>query len=461
MKRWIVLLLAWEIFMPKARATDHSVFLFESDSTLLTTTLRIVIGVGTTSDPDGKGGVANLVSELTLRGTKKRSRDEFQAALERMGAAFDVSVAHDKIIYSGEVIKENTDAFLKLVHETLVSPAFSKKEFEALKKETLAEINHVKNNNGALAGLALRRMVFEGTPLARSGAGTLSSVAKITLKDLVAFYSTYYTQKNFVFGVASPLKEKAIKETLSAMAKKLPEGEKAVPKTFDLKMPSRPTLVIVDKGGTATGTVFMGQSGMTAQDPERFTMDVGNFSFGGEPLVSRLFRIVRGELGWTYSVSATYSVMGALSYQKGMFGIVSTPSVEFTTKTIRKSLEMWAEYREKGVSKEELSLAQESVINSYPFDFESADKRLSKRLYSHVYGVPLLSPEEFKKTITAVTNDRLKKSLQEKQTRDGWWITLVADAKALEKQLGEEQSDIKESERLRITKRFTPEELIQ
>ena len=120
--------------MAKARAAEP-VFLFEADPTLLTTTVRIVFTVGTSSDPKGKGGVANLVSELLMRGTKKRNRSEFQTALERMGAAFDCSASHDKIIYSGEVIKENTTEFFKLIHEALTQPAFSKKEFEALKKE--------------------------------------------------------------------------------------------------------------------------------------------------------------------------------------------------------------------------------------------------------------------------------------------------------------------------------------
>lgn len=461
MKQLLLLLLVGEIFMAKARATTEPTILFETDKTLLTTTIRIVIGVGTTSDPQGKGGVANLASELTLRGTKKRSRDEFQAALERMGAAFDVSAGHDKIIYSGEVIKENTEAFLKLVHETLTAPAFSKKEFEALKKETLAEINHVKNSNGALAGLALRKVFFEGTPLERSGAGTLSSVRSIELKDLVAFYNQHYTQKNFTFGVASPLKEKDTRERLTKLAKALPEGQKNAPLTFDLKLPKQPTIVLVDKSGTETGTVFMGQGGITAQDPDRFALDIGNFSFGGEPLVSRLFRTIRGELGWTYSVSATYSVLGALSYQKGIYGIVSTPSVEFTTKTIRKSLEMWDAYMDKGVVSDELKLAQDSVINSYPFEFESADKRLSKRLYSHIYNVPVLTPEELKKTIQAVNNDRLRKSLQSHQSRQGWWITLVADAASMEKQLATEQKDVAEKDRLQIVRRFKPEELIQ
>ncbi len=461
MKRFLLLLLLGEIFMPKARASSEPTVLFETDKTLLTTTIRIVVGVGTTSDPAGKWGVANLASELTLRGTSKRSRDEFQAALERMGAAFDVTASHDKIIYSGEVIKENTEDFLKLVHETLTSPAFSKKEFEALKKETLAEINHVKNSNGALAGLALRKVFFEGTPLERSGAGTLSSVRSIQLKDLVRFYQENYTEQNLVFGVAGPLKEKDTRERLFKLARTLGQGTKKAPPTFSLKLPAKPTVVVVDKAGTETGTVFMGQGGITAQDTDRFAMDIGNFSFGGEPLVSRLFRIVRGELGWTYSVSATYSVLGALSYQQGIYGIVSTPSVEFTTKTIRKSLEMWHEYLDKGVNADELSLAQESVVNSYPFEFESADKRLSKRLYSHIYGVPVLAPEEYKTTIEGVTNSAIKKALASHQTRDGWWISLVADAAKMEKQLADEQADIPQKERLVIARRFKPEELIE
>ncbi len=446
--------------MPKAQAVEPT-FFYEADPTLLTTTVRIVFTTGTVADPKGKAGVANLLSELLMRGTKKKSRGEFQSALERMGAAFDVSASHDKIIYSGEVIKENTGAFFKLIQEALTQPAFSKKEFESLRTETLAEINHVKNNNGALAGLALRKVVFEGSPLERSGAGSLSTLKKTEVKDLVAYYKQNYTRSNLVIGVSGPLPEKEIRDQILKMTAALPEGMKAERSSFEPALAKQPTLIVVNKAGTATGTVIMGQGGITAQDGDRFALDVGNFSFGGEPLVSRLFRIVRGELGFTYSVNSTYGVMGASSFQKGLFAIVSTPSVEFTTKTIQKSMQMWNEYMAKGVSKEELQLAHESVVNSYPFDFESADKRLSKRLYCHLYGVPLLSPSEFKKTIESVSNDKIKKALAEHHTPSGWWITLVADAKAMEKQLAEEQKGVPEKERLKIARVFTPEELIR
>ncbi|MBY0372232.1 insulinase family protein [bacterium] len=446
--------------MPKARAAEPTL-LFEADPTLLTTTVRIVFLTGSSSEPKDKAGLANIVSELVLRGTKKRSRGEFQAALERMGAGFDVGAAHDKTIFSGEVIRENTQAFFKLIQETISEPTLSKKELDLLRTETLAEINNVKNSNGALAGMALRRVAFEGSRLSVSGSGTLSSVKAIDLADVKAFYKQHYSQANMVVAVASPLPEKEIRSLVEKLAAKLPEGVKNSSPTSDLKVPARPTLVVVDKPGTATGTVFMGQGGMTAQDPDRFAMEVGNFSFGGEPLVSRLFRKVRGELGYTYSISSTYSAMGSLSYQKGMFAIVSTPSVEFTTKTIRKSLQMWSDYRTQGVDREELDLASDSIVNSYPFDFESADKRLAKRLYCHLYGVPLLSPADYAKTIRGVTNDGIKKAIAKHQSENGWWITLVADANAMEKQLAEEQKGVPAAERLEIGMRFTPDELVR
>ena len=293
-----------------------------------------------------------------------------------------------------------------------------------------------------MAGLALRRVIFESTPLENPGSGGVGSLGKITLKDLTAYYQNFYTQSNLVFGLASSFNEKQIRAAIAKIASPLPEGPKNTTPTVELKTPKTPTIVVVDKGGTATGTVFFGQGGIVAQDPERFTLDVGNFSFGGEPLVSRLFRTIRGELGWTYSISSTYSVLGALSNQKGLYAIVSTPSVEFTTKTLRKTLELWKKYLAEGLNKDEMSLAQESSINSYPFDFESADKRVAKRLYSHVYGVPILTPAQYRKTIEEVNNNRLKRALSERHTPDGWYITIVAEADALAKQLAQEQKDL-------------------
>lgn len=468
-KNWLLIILCSMILYKEAaypvtamkKTPKQPTFIFEQDPTLLTTTVRVIFRTGSAADPEGKHGVANLLGEMLLRGTKKRKREDFQSEIERMGAQIGVRVSQDSIVVAGEVIRENSDKFLKLLQEAVLQPSFDKKEFDALKKESLAEISHAKNSNGRLAGMALRKALFAGTPMEYSTQGTLGTVRAITHKDLLAAFPKLIHNGDMLIGVASAMKESELRPSFDALVAKLPDGVANPYVSIPVKKAKPYELIVVHKPKTSTGSILMGQAGITAQDPDRYALGVGNFSFGGEPLISRLFKTIRSELGWTYAIGTTYSTLGTLTNQQGVFAISTTPTTEFTTKTLLKVLSMWKEYLDKGITKDELSLAHMSLVNSYPFEFDSADKRLSKKLYEKMYGVPVLSPEQYKKTIESIGNTEVKNALKAKQTVDGWVISMVADAGVLEKQLAEGQKDLPESRRLRITKKVDPDSLIQ
>ncbi len=441
-------------------APAKPVILYEQDPTLLTSTIQLVVLSGSLNDPPGKGGVHEFLSELLLRGTKKRSRSKFQSDLERMGAAIYTRVTHDSTIFTGRVIREKTAAFVDLLKEALTEPAFAAKEFKDLKTETLAEIASLKNNNNRLTGLALRRQTFSGTALERPVAGGLSTVKAIKPEDVADAFKRYFRQGNLVLAGAGPLPESEIKELFTGFWKKMPAGMTARSPSIPPQFPKNPKIVVIHKPDTSTGVVMMGQGGLIAKNSDRYKLSTGNFSFGGEPLVSRLFKTIRGELGWTYYIGSTYHAMGALTAQPGYFIISSTPSIEFTVKTILKARAMWRDYLENGPSSDELRLAQESLVNSYPFDFETAEKRVSEKLYSYLYEVPTLNPDEFAKVIDGIGISDIKGALAKNQTTDGWWITIVADKAVIEKQLAAEQADLPENERMKIEKVITPDELV-
>ncbi len=444
-----------------ARAADEPVVLYEYDPTLLTTSIQLVVMNGSADDPAGKAGLSALMGEMILRGTLKRSRAQFQSEVERLGASVAVATSYDMTSFFGAVIKENTNKFLALFEETLYRPGFPKSEFEPLRRETLAEVAHLKNNNMRLAGLALRKELLAGTPLEHPGSGTLSSLKKIKLEDAIAMYSKDFTKANMLFAVASPIKETELKPKLLALWNKFPPGTKKERKTFEPKVLKGSRLVMVQKPKTSTGSLMFGQPGITAQDKLRYTLGTSNFMFGGEPLVSRLFKTVRSELGWTYSIGSTYQAIGQLMNQRGLYVISSTPSVEFTTKAMLKINSMWKTYMNDGLTKDELNLAQDSLVNSYPFEFDEARKRLANLVRSHVYGIPILTPDEFDKEIRGISNDTIKKGLADRQSSDSWLISLVADKATIEAQLAEEQKDIPADRRLTVSKVYTPEELIQ
>lgn len=449
------------VFSGLALSEQEPQLIYEEDPTALVSTIEVVVKSGSSEEPVGKQGLTNILSELMLRGTKKYSREKFQSLLERLGATLSVGVTHDKIVFSGQVIKENTFEFVKLLREALLNPKFKETEFNALKREVMNQISFVKNSNNRLGGLAIREELFKGTPLEKPSSGTLSSVRKLQLQDIQRGYSAAFYKQNLLFAIASPFKEVEWKPVLTELWKQFPEGTEKKRRLFEPQVPEKPTLVVIHKPKTSTGVLTFAQRGLTAEDPLRYALGAGNFSFGGEPLVSRLFRTIRGELGWTYAINSGYGSMGSLSYQPGLYTIASTPSVEFTAKTLFKTLSSWQDYLRRGLKKSELVLAQESLINSYPFEFESASKRLARRVHSSFYGVPLLSQEEYKKTIDKLGNRSLKKALKERHTPKGWLIALVADKNVVAAQLAEEQKGIPPENQLKISKVISPDDLIK
>ncbi len=123
MKTWIAALILVSGALVHA-AEESPVVLFESDPTLLTTTIQMVVMTGSADDPSDKAGLSALMGEMILRGTLKRSRAQFQSDVERLGAAMSVATSYDMTSFYGSVIKENTGAFLKLFEETLYRPSF-------------------------------------------------------------------------------------------------------------------------------------------------------------------------------------------------------------------------------------------------------------------------------------------------------------------------------------------------
>jgi len=435
--------------------------LFEEDPTLLITRIKVVIRGGSLVDPAGKSGVASMMSELMLRGTKTKKRTAFQKSVESLGAQFTTGATHDMISFDGAVVKENTSALLALMQEAIREPAFDAKEFANLKKETLAEISHLKNQNYRLGGLVVRKAIFAGTPLEFPTIGTLETVKKITLKDIQSAYHEHFQRNRFIFAVATSVPKAEMEKELKVFWEGFPVKPVTDEANYEPKSPSANTLILIHKPKTSTGAILMAQPGIVAQDPDRYALSIGNFSFGGEPLVSRLFRIVRSELGYTYSIFSTYGTTGGLSNQKGIYAIGATPSMEFTAKTLFKTLELWNHYEASGLETDELRLARESLVNSYPFEFDAAEKRLGLRLSSLVYDVPILTPIQYEKTINEVGRKEIKKAVLSHHGSKPWVIAVVADKDQFAKLLDEEQKNIPEAKRLKISKVISPDDVIK
>jgi zinc protease len=95
----------------------------------------------------------SLAGGMLMRGTQKRSRGEIKDAFDQLNASVSVSGEGATV----EVRRENLVPALRLAAEVLREPAFSKPEFDELKRAALTGAESQRTDPSALASLQLAR----------------------------------------------------------------------------------------------------------------------------------------------------------------------------------------------------------------------------------------------------------------------------------------------------------------
>ena len=85
-----------------------------------------------------KLGIANLTANLLNKGTKNKTVEELEAAIQDLGASIYISSDKESISISATTLSRNYKKTLAIVKEMLLNPRFEKKEFNLLKKAVVS-----------------------------------------------------------------------------------------------------------------------------------------------------------------------------------------------------------------------------------------------------------------------------------------------------------------------------------
>lgn len=82
-----------------------------------------------------KLGVANLTADLLNKGTKNKSVQQLEEAIQELGASIYIYATKENITLSGTTLAKNYTKTLALAQEMLLQPRFDETEFALLKKQ--------------------------------------------------------------------------------------------------------------------------------------------------------------------------------------------------------------------------------------------------------------------------------------------------------------------------------------
>lgn len=345
---------------------------------------NIVIDGGQLLDSLDKAGVANLTAEMMTRGTKNKTPQELEEAIQQLGASIDVSAGGESIRVSGNTLSRNYAKTIALVEEILLEPRWDAKEFDLAKQSTISRIRQQMANPNAVAQLAYGELLYGKNDIrSKSVLGTVESVESISLDDLKAYYNKYISPSAARMHVVGALDKQAIVKPLEGLEKNWKAKKVDVPVLKNPPAPKEAKVYFYDVPDAKQSVLRIGYPALPATDKNYYPATVANYILGGGGFASRLTQELREGKGYTYGIGSFFSGSkndGTFTIQSGVRTNVTLESVDLIKSILDKYPETFTE--------KDLETTKGFLIKSNARAFETAGAKLNMLENISTYGWP-------------------------------------------------------------------------
>jgi len=356
-------------------------------------------------DNRDKVGVANLITDMMMEGTKNKTPIELEEAIDELGANIYMYTGQEAITLSVNCLTSKLNDVYKLVEEILLEPRWDEKEFERVKKQTIENINRSKVNPAAVAMNVFSKLVYGDKHIfSIPTSGTMGSVEAITIDDLKSFYAQNFSPSVTHVAIVGNISKQDAVNTFKSLEEKWAAKEVAFPE-FELSAPvEKPMVYFVDIPGARQSVIRIGNLAMPATDPDYYPAYVMNYKLGGS-FNGFVNLVLREEKGYTYGARTEFS--GSL--QPGTFAASSSVQSTATLESVQIFRDLMLKYRE-GIAPEDLQFTKDALIKSNARNFETLGALLGILNNIATYNRPddyIKQREEFVKNLTAEQHKEL------------------------------------------------------
>jgi len=410
--------------------------------------LKVLLKVGSANDPSGREGLAYLTFGLLAEGgSRTRTIEEISRAFYPLAAQLSLRVDQEMSVFSGLVHRDNLEAYYAIVRDMLLAPGFRESDFTRLKTDQLnfLEKTLVNAMDETLGKEVLNLMLYQGHPYGHHPAGTVESVAGISLDDVREFYREQFVRGNITIGLAGGYP--------AGFPDRVSRDFAALPAAFTprlrLPAPRRPAgleFVIVEKPTPATAISLGFPVDLNRSSDDFFALWVAGSHFGEHRQhVSHLFQKIREERGQNYGDYAyiEHFVQGRDKFpatnvcrQQQYFSIWIRPLANANRHfVIRQALRELRQLVAEGLSPERFELVRTYLLNYTRLYAQALEERLGWQMDSHYYGDQDFLAEA-QKRFRALSREDVNRAIKRHLDPDNVLIAVITeDGEALKQAL--------------------------
>ncbi|TXR48682.1 M16 family metallopeptidase [Phyllobacterium endophyticum] len=320
--------------------------------------MRFTFKGGSSQDPDGKEGLANLMTGLFDEGAGDLTSDTFQQKLDDVGAEMGFNADDDNISGSIRMLADKRDEAVHLLALAVNAPRFDQAPIDRIRQQVIAGIKSSERDPNAIAGRKFAEALYGDHPYGRRSEGTEASLSSITHDDLKSFHKRNFGRDNLIVAVVGSISPEELAPLLDKVFGSLPEKAQLVPIAEAKLTFGQTTRVDYALPQTSISMVY---PGVRRQDPDFFPAYIMNHILGGGTFSSRIYNEVREKRGLAYSAGSnlvTRDHMAAL--------MVNTATrADRAGETLQILKTEVARMAKDGPTQEELIEAKKYLVGSY------------------------------------------------------------------------------------------------
>lgn len=335
--------------------------------------INLLIKASPLNEEKQKAGTANLTAKLLKEGTTKRKSLEIAEEIEFIGASLDTSVSRDYSTISLTVLKKDLERGFEIFSDILQNPLFSEDEIVRKKELIKGSLRQREEDPSFVVNRVFINEIFADHPYGRLLEGSLETLDNIKRDDIVRFYNVNYLPTNSILSVVGDITEGELHSLINKYLKDwlLRDSNIESKKIHSSHAPQQlnSSIKIIERDITQANIVF-GHKGISRDNPDYYDVIVMNYILGGGGFASRLMKVVRDQMGLTYSIHSSFSA----NKEPGEFSVEVQTKNESAHIVVKEILRQIKRIRTELVSDQEIDDAKAFLIGSFPRRLETSRK---------------------------------------------------------------------------------------
>ena len=371
---------------------------------LRSTSVLLAVEAGQWFEPAGRPGIARLVAQTMLRGTKRRDAASWASALDDLGAVARLDAGAHAAVFSAQCLGDDLGELLALVAEAVRAPALADAEIEFVRGQTLAQLEKDERDTRAVSDRAWRQLVYPvGHPFNAPAIGDPAVVRSATPEEIRLYHKSAIAPDGAVLVVAGGTTAEAVRKAADHAFGDWPKRTQAHDANHPpvtLATTKRRVELVPDK---TQSDIIIGWPGLPRPDPRFVAARVTNMVYAADTFASKAGNVIRDQLGLAYYVFSGIGVSCGQSPWIVRMGV----NPQNVHRAIEVALDELRKITVGQIADDDIALAKDKLVGELDVALESPAGVAAMVLEAEMFDLGEDHFERYPRELRSVTKEQV------------------------------------------------------